>query len=150
MANIPRFTEIEDTKDLIKYLESTKRRQEIKSLHHYTSLDVAVKIIHEQHWHICSAKHMNDLLERDSGDPLRWKNKLFSRLSVEKSQEPQQKTPHTLCEAPDKVFFGTKEQAATLVAVKRRSGRGFTNPAVSGFVIKQNEAPKGPRSSCLP
>jgi len=84
--NITQFSEIETAKDLIGYLESARRRETTKFLHHYTSLDVAVNIIHKQQWHLCSAKSMNDLLEFSSGDILLWKDKLFSSFMGEDNE----------------------------------------------------------------
>jgi len=77
------FADIENSESLITYLQSARRRNNIKKLHHYTTLDVAIKIIKDKQWHLCAPKNMNDLLEFNSGSPERWKNKLFSSLMGE-------------------------------------------------------------------
>ena len=77
------FADIENSESLIKYLQSARRRDNIKKLYHYTTLDVAIKIINDKQWHLRSPKNMNDLLELKSGSPERWKNKLFSSLMGE-------------------------------------------------------------------
>lgn len=77
------FSDIETTESLISYLENSGRRTNINYLHHYTTLEVAVKIIHNEQWHICSAEQMNDMLEYESGDKKKWERKLFSSLMGE-------------------------------------------------------------------
>jgi len=80
------FSDIGTTEKLITYLESSSRRDNVKFLHHYTTLDVVVKAIRNKSWHICSAENMNDLLEFNSGDLLRWRNILFSSFMGESDE----------------------------------------------------------------
>lgn len=80
---IAAFSDIGNAESLISYLESGDRRSNIHSLHHYTSIDVAVKIIREQFWHLGKAQYMNDTLEYDSGDSFQWEQLFFSSFMGE-------------------------------------------------------------------
>lgn len=83
--NIPTvFSEIQTPADLIRYLDDSARRLNNSTyLYHYTTLSRVVDIIQSRTWHLGNAVGMNDIMEFNNGDPLRWKNLFFSCFMCE-------------------------------------------------------------------
>ncbi len=78
------FKEIDNPKDMIRYLSDSRRRLENSDyIFHYTSFDVVINILRRKEWHLGSAVFMNDRLEYENGDPSIWPNIFFSSLMTE-------------------------------------------------------------------
>ena len=74
-----KFEEIKNEKELIKYLDNVNDRlKNRKYIYHYTTLDKCIKIINSKLWFLSNAECMNDQLEFNNGDPLRWKKVFFA------------------------------------------------------------------------
>lgn len=79
-----KFEDISTENDLIAYLDDTKDRLRKRDfLYHYTNLDRVVSLYTNKKWHLGNAKCMNDRLEYESGDLLRWENIFFASFMTD-------------------------------------------------------------------
>jgi hypothetical protein len=84
------FKDINATEALKVYLSDAEERLEINNenknkayIHHYTNIDVVIKILRSRFWHLGNAKDMNDQLEYENGDAKKWKDIFFSSFMME-------------------------------------------------------------------
>lgn len=80
------FGSITTSSELISYLDDcTARLRDRRYLYHYTTLSKLTEMLRGEncYWHLSNAKNMNDMIEYNNGDPVRWKNLFFASFMSE-------------------------------------------------------------------
>lgn len=80
------FDEIDNLKDLRKYLDSGARLKNSQYVYQYTTISALVNMVRSKLMHLSNAKYMNDQLEYQNGDPYIWENLFFSCFMMEEDE----------------------------------------------------------------
>ncbi|MDD4699080.1 MAG: DUF2971 domain-containing protein [Oscillospiraceae bacterium] len=81
------FRDIKTAYGLVEYLsDSAARLENSRYIHHYTTLETAIKIIDKKKWHLANPKDMNDQLEYQNGDKLKWETIFLSAFMTENKE----------------------------------------------------------------
>lgn len=77
------FETIDNSSDLIRYLDYGSRLNSSRYLYQYTTISALVNMLRSKTMHLSNAKYMNDQLEYKNGDPQTWDNLFFSCFMME-------------------------------------------------------------------